>query len=140
VTTIRRPPYLWPVIFGIVKPATAPVPEPTRIGSVGHAVSLSSRALLNFASRSSSKSRDCVQIVIALVVTSEGLPLAYEVLPGNTADKTTLRPFLEHIERQYGKARRVWLMDRGVPTEEVLAKRARPTRRCITWWARRRVA
>jgi Transposase DDE domain len=65
---------------------------------------------------------DCVQIVIALVVTPEGLPLAYEVLPGNTADKTTLRPFLEHIERQYGKARRVWLMDRGVPTEEVLAE------------------
>jgi hypothetical protein len=70
---------------------------------------------------------DCVQIVIALVVTPEGLPLAYEVLPGNTADKTTLRPFLEQIERQYGKARRVWLMDRGVPTEEVLAEmRSRP--------------
>jgi hypothetical protein len=61
-----------------------------------------------------------VQIVIALVVTPEGLPLAYEVLPGNTADNTTLRGFLERIERQYGKARRVWLMDRGVPTEEVL--------------------
>src|SRR6266404_5295028 len=57
---------------------------------------------------------DCVQIIIALVVTPEGLPLAYEVLPGNTADKTTLRGFLERIERQYGKARRVWLMDRGV--------------------------
>src|SRR5205085_787964 len=82
---------------------------------------------------------DCVQIVIALVVTPEGLPLAYEVLPGNTADKTTLRGFLERIERQYGKARRVWLMDRGVPTEEVLTKCARPTRRCITWWARQRV-
>jgi hypothetical protein len=65
---------------------------------------------------------DCVQIVIALVVTPEGLPLAYEVLPGNNSDKTTLRPFLERIERQYGKARRVWLMDRGVPTEEVLAE------------------
>ena len=65
---------------------------------------------------------DCVQIVIALIVTPEGLPLAYEVLPGNTADKTTLREFLERIERQYGKARRVWLMDRGVPTEEVLAE------------------
>ena len=65
---------------------------------------------------------DCVQIVIALVVTPEGLPLAYEVLPGNTSDKTTLRPFLERIERQYGKARRVWLMDRGVPTEELLAE------------------
>jgi hypothetical protein len=64
---------------------------------------------------------DCVQVVIALVVTPEGLPLAYEVLPGNTADNTTLRGFLERIERQYGKARRIWLMDRGVPTEEVLA-------------------
>jgi hypothetical protein len=65
---------------------------------------------------------DCVQIVIALVVTPEGLPLAYEVLPGNTAGRMTLRPFLERIEGQYGKARRVWLMDCGVPTEEVLAK------------------
>jgi transposase len=65
---------------------------------------------------------DCVQIVIALVVTPEGLPLAYEVLPGNTSDKTTLPGFPERIERQYGKARRVWLMDRGVPTEEVLAE------------------
>ena len=63
-----------------------------------------------------------MQIIIALVVTPEGLPLAYEVLPGNTADKTTLQGFLERIERQYGKARRVWLMDRGVPTEEVLAE------------------
>src|SRR5438270_254750 len=65
---------------------------------------------------------DCVQIVIALVVTPEGLPLAYAVLPGNTSDKTTLRGFLERIERQYGKARRIWLMDRGVPTEEVLTE------------------
>src|SRR4051812_16296273 len=65
---------------------------------------------------------DCVQIVIALVVTPEGLPLAYEVLPGNTSDKTTLRGFLDRIERQYGKARRIWLMDRGVPTEEVLTE------------------
>jgi len=63
---------------------------------------------------------DCVQIVIALVVTPEGLPLAYEVLPGNTADSATLRSFLARIERQYGKARRVWCMDRGVPTEAVL--------------------
>jgi len=65
---------------------------------------------------------DCVQVVIALVVTPEGLPLAYEVLPGNTADSTTLRGFLDRIERQYGKARRIWLMDRGVPTEQVLAE------------------
>ena len=68
------------------------------------------------------KRPDCPQLVIALVVTPEGLPLAYEVLPGNTADSTTLRSFLEKIESQYGKARRVWVMDRGVPTEEVLAE------------------
>ena len=61
---------------------------------------------------------DCVQVVIALVVTPEGLPLAYEVLSG----KTTLRDFLARIERQYGKAWRVWLMDRGIPTEETLAE------------------
>ncbi|MCO5763614.1 MAG: IS1634 family transposase [Chromatiaceae bacterium] len=66
------------------------------------------------------KRPDCVQVVIALVVTPEGLPLAYEVLPGNTADKTTLRDFLDRIEGQYGKARRVWVMDRGIPTEETL--------------------
>src|ERR1700751_5522014 len=67
------------------------------------------------------KRPDCVQVVIALIVTPEGFPLAYEVLPGNTSDKTTLREFLRKIEEQYGKAERVWLMDRGVPTEEVLA-------------------
>ncbi len=65
---------------------------------------------------------DCVQVVIALVVTPEGLPLAYEVLPGNTNDSQTLRAFLAKIERQYGRARRVWCMDRGVPTEAVLAE------------------
>jgi transposase len=63
---------------------------------------------------------DCVQVVIALVVTPDGLPIAYEVLAGNTADKTTLAGFLAKIERQYGKARRTWLMDRGIPTEDVL--------------------
>lgn len=66
------------------------------------------------------KRSDCVQVVIALVVTPEGFPLAYEVMPGNTSDKTTLRDFLEKIEKQYGKADRVWVMDRGIPTEEVL--------------------
>jgi len=65
---------------------------------------------------------DCRQVVIALVLTPEGLPLAYEVLPGNTADITTLRTFLKLIEERYGKARRVWVMDRGIPTEEVLAE------------------
>jgi len=65
---------------------------------------------------------DCVQVVIALIVTPEGFPLAYEVLAGNTADKTTLRRFLKKIEEQYGKAERIWVMDRGIPTEEVLAE------------------
>ena len=68
------------------------------------------------------KRPDCVQVVIALVVTPEGFPLAYEVMPGNTADKTTLRGFLKKIEELYGKAERVWVMDRGIPTEEVLAE------------------
>ena len=68
------------------------------------------------------KRADCPQVVIALVVTPDGLPLAYEVLPGNTADCTTLRMFLARIERQYGRARRVWVMDRGIPTEAVLAE------------------
>ena len=66
------------------------------------------------------KRSDCVQVVIALVVTPEGFPIAYEVMPGNTADKTTLRGFLQKIETQYGKAQRLWVMDRGIPTEEVL--------------------
>lgn len=65
---------------------------------------------------------DCVQVVIALVVTPEGFPLAYEVMAGNTADKTTLRGFLDRIEKLHGKAQRVWVMDRGIPTEEVLAQ------------------
>ena len=68
------------------------------------------------------KRPDCPQVVIALVVTPDGLPLAYEVLPGNTADCKTLRMFLAKIEQQYGRARRVWVMDRGIPTEAVLAE------------------
>ena len=65
---------------------------------------------------------DCKQVVVALVVTPDGFPLAYEVMDGNTSDKTTPRGFLKKIEDLYGQARRVWLMDRGIPTEEVLAE------------------
>ena len=65
---------------------------------------------------------DCLQVVIALVITPEGFPLAYEVLDGNTSDRTTLRGFLQRIETTYGKARRVWVMDRGIPTEALLAE------------------
>src|ERR1700722_14752641 len=68
------------------------------------------------------KRPDCPQLVIAVALTPDGLPLAYEVLPGNTADCKTLRDFRAKIESQYGKARRVWVMDRGVPTEETLAE------------------
>ena len=66
------------------------------------------------------KRSDCVQVVIALIVTPEGFPVAYEVMPGNTSDKTTLPAFLRRIENQYGKMNRLWIMDRGIPTEEAL--------------------
>lgn len=72
------------------------------------------------------KRPDCVQVVIALIVTPEGYPLAYEVLSGNTSDKTTLKYFLEKIQQLYGKADRVWVMDRGIPTEEVLMQMQQP--------------
>jgi transposase len=66
------------------------------------------------------KRSDCVQVVIALIVTPEGFPVAYEVMPGNTSDRSTLPAFLRKIETQYGKRNRLWLMDRGIPTEEAL--------------------
>ena len=61
-------------------------------------------------------------MVIALVITPDGFPLAYEVMDGNTSDKTTLKAFLSKIEAQYGRANRTWVMDRGIPTEDVLAE------------------
>jgi transposase len=70
---------------------------------------------------------DCLQVIIALVITPEGFPLAYEVMDGNTSDRTTLRGFLKHIEKTYGQARRVWVMDRGVPTEALLAEMRDPS-------------
>lgn len=68
------------------------------------------------------KRGDCRQVVIALIVTPEGFPLSYEVLAGNTNDATTLSGFLDRIERRYGRADRIWVMDRGIPTEDSLAK------------------
>jgi transposase len=65
---------------------------------------------------------DCVQVVIALIVTPDGFPLAYEVMDGNTSEQKTLQPFLDRIEKAYGQARRVWVMDRGIPTEATLKK------------------
>ena len=68
------------------------------------------------------KRSDCVQVIVALVVTPEGLTLAYEMFPGNTADKTTLRDMLKLIQQRYGEAERIWVMDRGIPTEAVLSE------------------
>lgn len=71
---------------------------------------------------------DCVQLVIALVVTPDGFPLAYEVLNGNTSDRATLKTFLDKIESTYGKARRIWVMDRGIPSEALLKEMREPAR------------
>lgn len=68
------------------------------------------------------KRSDCVQVVIALIVTPDGFPLAYEVMSGNTKDSNTLAGFLEKIEEQYGRANRTWVMDRGIPTEATIKK------------------
>jgi transposase len=67
------------------------------------------------------KRSDCVQVVLAVVLTPEGYPIGYEVLPGNTADITTLSEMRCKIEAQYGQVERIWLMDRGIPTEKSLA-------------------
>ena len=71
---------------------------------------------------------DCLQVVIALVITPDGFPLAYEVLDGNTSDRATLRGFLDKIEKTYGKAKRMWVMDRGIPSEEILREMRDPAR------------
>ena len=74
------------------------------------------------------KRTDCLQLVIALVITTDGFPLAYEVMDGNTSDRNTLRGFLDKIEKTYGKAKRMWVMDRGIPTEEILQEMRDPAR------------
>jgi transposase len=61
---------------------------------------------------------DCKQVNIGLVVSSEGLPLAFEVFAGNRADVTTLEDMIEQMEAKYGKAQRIWVMDRGMVSEE----------------------
>jgi transposase len=71
---------------------------------------------------------DCLQVVIALVITPDGFPLAYEVMNGNTSDRSTLSDFLAMIEKRYGKAKRTWIMDRGIPTEETLRQMRDPAR------------
>jgi transposase len=74
------------------------------------------------------KRTDCLQVVIALVITPDGFPLAYEVMKGNTSDRTTLRGFLDQIEKTYGKTKRMWVMDRGLPSEEILREMREPAR------------
>src|SRR6267143_961175 len=71
---------------------------------------------------------DCLQVVIALVITPDGFPLAYEVMDGNTSDRTTLRGFLDQIENTYGQAKRLWVMDRGIHREAIVAEMRKPAR------------
>lgn len=66
------------------------------------------------------KRGDCLQVVVALVLTPDGFPLAYEVMPGNTNDRETQMPFIKRLEAKYGGIGSLWLMDRGVPTEKTL--------------------
>jgi len=77
-----------------------------------------------------------VQVVIALVLTPEGFPLAYESCRATPATRPPCAIFLRKIETQYGRAERIWVMDRGIPTEEVLAEMRASIRRFIIWWAR----
>jgi transposase len=64
---------------------------------------------------------DCEQMVIALIVNSEGFPFSYETFNGNRADVSTMETILRMVERKYGKARRIWVLDRGIVSEENLA-------------------
>jgi transposase len=64
---------------------------------------------------------DCLQLVLALIVNAEGFPCNYEVFNGNRADVTTMEVMLRVVERKYGKARRIWVMDRGIVREANLA-------------------
>ena len=63
---------------------------------------------------------DCKQIVIALIVTPEGFPLTYETFAGNRLDRTTLQEILDAVEKKHGQARRVWVFDRGIVSEDNL--------------------
>jgi hypothetical protein len=66
------------------------------------------------------KRSDCKQVVIALVVSAEGFPLTYEIFAGNTIDVTTLRDIVQTVETKHGRARRVWVFDRGINSEKNL--------------------
>jgi transposase len=80
------------------------------------------------------KRGDCRQVAIALIVTPEGFPLSYEVMSGDTADATTLSGFLDRIEHRFGRADRIWVMDRGIPPKRAWPRCAASAR--VTSWAR----
>ncbi|HEY5778404.1 MAG TPA: IS1634 family transposase [Terrimicrobiaceae bacterium] len=63
---------------------------------------------------------DTLQVIVALVVTAEGFPVAYEVFDGDTADVTTLEEIVDKIENNYGMKGRVWVFDRGIVSEDNL--------------------
>src|SRR5206468_1295008 len=83
------------------------------------------------------KRTDCLQVVIALVITSDGFPLAYEVMDGNTSDRTTLHSFLDHIEKTYGKAKRMWVIAAFRPKRFCRRCGTRHARFSI-WWEHRK--
>jgi len=82
---------------------------------------------------------DCEQLVLAVIVNCEGFPFSYEVFDGNRADVTTLEVILRTVERKYGKARRVWIFDRGVVSEENLAAVRRHGGQYLVGTARRKL-
>jgi hypothetical protein len=63
---------------------------------------------------------DCLQVCIGLVVTTDGIPLGYEVFDGNTGDSTTVERMVQAMEAKYGRANRIWVMDRGMVSEKNL--------------------
>jgi transposase len=79
---------------------------------------------------------DCVQVNIALVVTREGMPLGHEIFAGNTVDVTTVREIVEAMEARFGKANRVWVMDRGMVSAENIAWLNQTGRRYVIGTAR----
>ena len=74
---------------------------------------------------------DCKQVVVALVVTREGFPLAHYTLAGNTQDVRTVTKVVSAIEQRFGMAQRVWVMDRGMISEETLAFLSRSPRKYL---------
>ena len=74
---------------------------------------------------------DCKQIIIALIVTRDGFPLAHETFTGNTRDVATVKRIVNSIEARFGKSQRVWVMDRGMIDEESLAFLSEPGRRYL---------